>query len=148
MKTDQHSLTLPNSKKYLIHKYKHLKLVVCDEISMVSNVQLLEISVRINAIMSANNQAAILGKTVHFLFVGDLFQLRPVMNDWIFKDLSISAKEAFMKKNKELKYDELSKNIWKENVRMYELTEIMRQKDDQKWAKALNLIREGNHGDN
>ena len=99
-KTDQHSLTLPNSKKHLIHKYKHLKLVVCDEVSMVSNVQLLEISYRINAIMSVNQKEAILGKTVHFLFVGDLFQLRPVMNDWIFKDLSISAKGTFMSKDK------------------------------------------------
>ena len=148
-KTDQHSLTLPNSKKHLIHKYKHLKLVVCDEVSMVSNVQLLEISYRINAIMSVNQKEAILGKTVHFLFVGDLFQLRPVMNDWIFKDLSISAKGTFMSKDKtkKLEYEELSINIWEENVQMYELHEIMRQKDDQPWAKALNLFREGNHGE-
>ena len=65
----------------------------------------------------------------HLIFVGDLFQLRPVNGDWIFMPDS---------KN----YGALATNLWKDNVVMYELTEIMRQKDDKEYAELLNDLRE------
>ena len=78
------------------------------------------------------------------LSYSNCYQLRPVMDDYIFNDLEISTSKMLQKKNKDIPYAALSKNLWKDHVKMYELTEIMRQKDDQKWAKALNRFREGN----
>ena len=72
---DHGNLCLPNSKKYLTQVYKHLKLIVVDEISLCSNVMLLKINARINAIRGALPNS-VLGQDVHVLFVGDLFQVR------------------------------------------------------------------------
>jgi len=75
------------------------------------------------------------GKNV---FVGDLFQLQPVNDSWIF-DLPVSER------TKRPQYVHLTSNLWKENVFLHELTEIMHQKDDKPFARLLNRIREGNH---
>ncbi|XP_053391621.1 uncharacterized protein LOC128554361 [Mercenaria mercenaria] len=65
---------------------------------------------------------------VSIIVVGDLFQLKPVSGDWIFNDLTHDAAA-------------LSINLWKEHFSMYELTVIMRQKDDLKFAELLNRLR-------
>ena len=139
---DTGTLCLPNSKKFLCEKYKHLKLIVVDEISMVSNVMLLRMNVRINAIRGALPNS-VLGHDIHCLFVGDLFQLKPVMDGYIFNDLKLETSKMIQNKNKDIPYAALSKNIWKDHIKMYELEEIMRQKDDEPWAMALNRFREG-----
>jgi hypothetical protein len=70
---------------------------------------------------------------VHMIVVGDLFQLSPVFDGWVFLDLK---KE----------YDALKPNLWKKSkFVIHELTEIMRQKDDQTFAQIMNRLREGNH---
>jgi hypothetical protein len=40
-------------------------------------------------------------------------------------------------------YTDLAPSFWQEHVQIYELTEIMRQKDAQEWARILNKLREG-----
>ncbi len=65
---------------------------------------------------------------VHMILVGDRCQLRP-MGKWIFEDLSVV-------------YGPLATNVWKDNVKMFELTEIMRQKEDRSFAEILNRLRE------
>ena len=42
-------------------------------------------------------------------------------------------------------YSALASNIWTDNFTMFELTEIMGQKDDKKFAELLNRMREGKH---
>ena len=37
----------------------------------------------------------------------------------------------------------LAPNLWQENFKIFELTEIMRQKDDKKFAEILNRLRLG-----
>lgn len=115
---------------------------------MVSNIDLLKINDRLNAIMGVLNTATF-GESVHILFVGDLFQLKPCSNDWIFKDVSEKVKEKAKEKKKKTEknapYIDLSKNLWREHMKLYELTECMRQRDDKPWAMALNRFREGNH---
>jgi len=64
------------------------------------------------------------------LVIGDLFQLEPVLDGIIFKDLGAG-------------YGPLAPNLWKDYFTMIELTEIMRQKDDLQFAQMLNRIREG-----
>ena len=69
---------------------------------------------------------------VHVILVGDLFQLRPVGDGWIFSDCSFG-------------YAALAPNLWQSYFKMFELTEIMRQKDDVEFAQLLNRLREGSH---
>ena len=71
---------------------------------------------------------------VHVILVGDLFQLRPVGDAWIFANNSND-------------YSSLAPNLWQSHFTMFELTEIMRQKDDASFAELLNRIREGKHTD-
>ena len=49
--------------------------------------------------------------------VGDLFELKPVFDKWIFENTNDS-------------HSALVTNIWSEYFTLVELTEIMRQKDD------------------
>ena len=70
------------------------------------------------------------------LFVGDLNQLRPVMDSPIFeaprgRDLSVIAGPV----------------LW-QKVRFFRLKQIMRQKDDQAFAYALNHLATGNLTEN
>ena len=64
------------------------------------------------------------------VLVGDLYQLRPVGDGWIFGNSSCD-------------YTSLAPNLWQTHFNMFELTEIMRQKDDSMFAELLNRIREG-----
>ena len=60
--------------------------------------------------------------------VGDLYQLKPVGDKLICLDLETGASS-------------LARNLWKELFTMYELVDIMRQKDDLDFAHLLNQFR-------
>ena len=66
---------------------------------------------------------------------GDLLQLKPVFDNWIFNGTNHG-------------YGDLATNIWNEYFTLFELAEIMRQKDDKEFAELLNRLREGNHTQN
>jgi len=70
---------------------------------------------------------------VSIIAIGGLFQLQPVMDGYIFKDMD----------NDE--YGVLAPNIWQELFKMFELHEIMRQRESKHFAEMLNRLREGNH---
>ena len=55
--------------------------------------------------------------SVSIIAIGDLFQLQPVMDGYIFKDLDNSE------------YSVLAPNLWQEHFKMFELHEIMRQRE-------------------
>lgn len=65
--------------------------------------------------------------------IGDLFQLQPVMDGYIFKNMD----------NDE--YGVLAPNVWQELFKMFELKQIMRQRESKDFAELLNRLREGNH---
>ena len=69
---------------------------------------------------------------VSVIAVADLFQLKPVFDNWIFEN-SLTG------------YNALASNIWTEHFTLFELTKIMRQKDDKEFAELLNRMREGKH---
>ena len=71
---------------------------------------------------------------VSLITVIDLFQLKPVFDKWIFE-------------NSKSGYSALASNIWTQDFTLFELTDIMRQKDDRQFAELLNRLREGNHTD-
>ena len=70
---------------------------------------------------------------VSVIALGDLFQLEPVMDRYVFKDM------------KDSEYGALAPNLWKELFTMFELQEIMRQRESKQFAEILNRLREGNH---
>ena len=70
---------------------------------------------------------------VSIIAIGDMFQLQPVMDSYNFKRL------------KNLGYAALAPSLWHQHFKMFELTEIMRQKDSKLFAELLNRLRAGKH---
>jgi hypothetical protein len=56
---------------------------------------------------------------VSVIAFGDLFQLKPVKDSWIFSSGHNSGSEVEI----------LGPNLWKDLFSLFQLTEIMRQKD-------------------
>ena len=103
-----------------------LKVLIIDEISMVGSSMFGFINQRLKETMGYDSKEF---GGVSVLCVGDLFQLQPVFDGWIFKHSSIL-------------YGAFAPILW-HSFKMYELTEIMRQKDDRVFAEILNRVREG-----
>ena len=70
---------------------------------------------------------------VSIIAIGDLFQLQPVFDGYVFNDIENSE------------YSILSPNLRKKYFTMYELEEIMRQRESKIFAQILNRLREGKH---
>ena len=109
------------------NQYKSLKIIFIDEISMVGSGLFSFLDQRLQQIMGTHSPFGDL--TV--IAVGDLFQLQPVFDKWIFERPTSE-------------YSALATNIWEEYFQFYELKTIMRQKEDKKFAELLNRLREGN----
>lgn len=113
-------------------RYHHLKMIIIDEISMVGRNMFNYINLRLQEIMGCTKPFG----NVSVLAVGDLFQLKPVMDAWIFSENYATPQMS-----------SLAPNLWTEYFEFYELKTVMRQKDDQQFAKLLNRLREGLHTD-
>jgi ATP-dependent DNA helicase PIF1 len=109
-------------------KYRDLAVLIVDEISMVGNKMFRNLNLRLQDIMQNRKPFG----NVHVILVGDLFQLKPVMDGWIFADLKNGT-------------EPLAINTWKEYFTIHELTQIMRQHDDLLFSQILNRMREGLH---
>lgn len=107
---------------------RRLEVIFIDEISMVGSGMFKFLNLRLQQIMGTSKPFG----GVNLITVGDLFQLKPVFYKWIFENSTNS-------------YSALATNLWQEHFKMYELTEIMRQKDDKTFAELLNRLREGKH---
>ena len=66
---------------------------------------------------------------VSIIAIGVLFQLEPVMDGHIFKDL------------KGLDYTVLAQSLWHKLFKTFELDEIMRQRDSKLFVELLNRLR-------
>ena len=88
---------------------------------MVSNYMLKFICLRLQEIKSNN----LIFGGINIIAVGDLYQLKPVMGQFVFE-------------NYRSNYGPLASNLWTEKFKIYELTQIMRQKDDKTFAELLN----------
>ena len=110
-----------------------VKLMFLDEISMVGSTMLnIQINNRLKDIKGSKEDFG----GVSIIAIGDLFQLEPVMDRYIFQNLDNSD------------YAILSSNKWQEHFKMFELKEIMRQKESKVFAEILNRLREGKHTEN
>ncbi len=102
-------------------KYRHVQLVIIDEISMVSVPQLDYIHGRLQQIKGTSNTCYF--GNVSILAVGDFYQLPPIRATPLCYP----------------RYEVL-KDLW-HLFKMVELTEIMRQRDDVIFAEMLNRLR-------
>ena len=91
-------------------KYRHLKVIITDEIPMVGNRTL---SFKDTRLQQLTGTKAVLGG-LSVVAVGDLYQLKPVGDKLISLDLEKGASSPAW-------------NLWKELFKMYELVDIMRQ---------------------
>lgn len=101
-----------------------LKPIIIDEVSMISNITLLQIHQKLKGIFGASASQLFAGLSV--VAVGDLYQLPPIRRKPIF--------ESFKNDSYKLCHP------W-QLFQIKELTEIMRQKDDQKFTEVLNRFR-------
>ena len=104
-------------------KYHKLKYIIFDEISMVGNATLRYVHLRLQEMKG--NLLPFGG--VNIIAVGDFFQLKPVKSSLVFEDYNDH-------------YGSLACNLWKEHFKIYELSEIMRQKEDKLFAELLNRL--------
>lgn len=108
-------------------QYKHLKFMMIDEASMLSNRCLESVDALFRQIMDPTRPFG----GLHVLFFGDLFQLQPIADKYVFEPLLEKGVTGLFKKSP-----------WK-HVTMFELTEIMRQREDLRYAESMNRLRCG-----
>ena len=120
---------LPDQKKTLLRlSLSELKLLIIDEISMISNNRLLHIHQRLKEIFGTSSSKIFAG--ISIIAVGDLHQLPPIQQKPIFCRYSNDVYNL--------------SHPWHE-FKMIELVEIMRQKDDQPFIELLNRLRVAQH---
>jgi len=107
-------------------KFAKLQVIIIDEVSMVGSNMFSFIDQRLRQICGLDKPFG----GISVLLVGDMFQLRPVMDKWVFETTDNP-------------YSTLAPNLWIDIVSFFELTTIMRQKDDAPFAHTLNRLREG-----
>ena len=100
-----------------------LKLIIIDEVSMVSNIRFLHIHQRLKDIFCSSSSQLFAGISV--LVVGDFYQLPPIRTKLIFENFKNNSFNLY--------------HPWLV-FRMIELSEIMRQKD---FIELLNRFRTG-----
>ena len=112
-------------------KHGALKLILLDEISMVGNSMFtVQLNNRLKDLKGSKEDFG----GVSIITLDDLFQLEPVMDGYIFTDVQCLTS-----------YNILAPILWKRYFRMFELDEIMRQRESKEFAEILNRLREGKH---
>ncbi|KAL7290835.1 hypothetical protein TKK_0015571 [Trichogramma kaykai] len=121
--------------KKIRQELENVDLLIIDEISMVSNVLLTYIHLRLSEIFNTSDkQDGWFGK-INIVVFGDLLQLPPVKEDFSFVQLSKEKIEKYVGSMDTF-------DIW--SLFEYdELTINMRQKDDKSYSELLSRVRLG-----
>ena len=104
-------------------KFKCLKILFIDEISMVGKNMFNSINLRLQEILDCTKPFG----GVSVISFGDLYQLKPVFDQWIFASNNSSTESIAS----------LGTNLWTDHFLLYELDQIMRQKDDLRFDYAI-----------
>ena len=115
------------------YRFRNLKCVIIDEISLVSSDLLYNLDLKLREIMMVPNK--VMGGVAVFAF-GDLFQLQPVQGRYVFekpheKDHALACE---------------LRNLW-HLFTIINLEENHRQEDDKSYADLLNRVRIGRFTD-
>ena len=111
----------------LRNKLSEIKLIIIDEISIVSSMLFYQVHQRLNEIFEVSRDLPFAGSPV--LVCGDLYQLPPVKGAPIYS--STDNTKGY-----------LSLELWN-NFKIVELTEVMRHRGDLELISFLNKIRVG-----
>lgn len=126
----------PEKANALRTRWGSVKVVVIDEISMVGHRMFNYVDQRLRQI-KGRPKTPFGGTTV--LVVGDFYQLSPVGDGFVF-----AAKTSKNPDNiREADLAALAPSIWYDMFYVYELQQIMRQKDAAEFAALLNRLRVG-----
>ena len=101
-----------------------VRVLIIDEISMVSNLQLLHIHLRLIEVFGCNDTIPFAGLTI--IAVGDFYQLPPVQQRTVYADYKDTWQNMI--------------HIWK-LFKIVELDEVMRQRGDSELIDLLNKVR-------
>ena len=113
-------------------KLSNLQLLIIDEVSMVGSDMLLQIHKRLQQLKGKGDESTF--GDVSILAVGDLFQLQPVAQPYVFAQV----RDAYARLHR-------SGSLWVDKFSMFELDEIMRQRGDGEFAKLLCRLRTASH---
>ena len=115
---------IPNLSSDVLNTFRSkllcLKLIIIEVISTVGSTILSQVNIRLKAILDTSLDFG----GVSIICVGDIYQLRPMKDSYVFQ-IPNSGTES---------YDLLVGPYLWEKFSFVELTEIMRQKGDQKFA--------------
>ena len=120
------------SQKVMKTSLRNVKIIIIDEVSMVSSLNLAYIHLRLDELFGGNDWFG----SRNMIFVGDLLQLQPVNGNPVFERIT----------NKALSYKlgcAASVNIWRDSVIYDELTINERQKKDSEFSSMLDSVRCG-----
>ena len=121
------------AQKVMRTNLRSLKLIIIDEVSMLSSLNLAYIHLRLEELFGGSGNWF---GSINVLFVGDILQLPPVNGTPVFSKLTnklIATRMGCM----------ASVNIWKETVLYDELTINERQKKDTCFVNILDEVRQG-----
>ena len=110
-------------------RLSNLKLLIIDEVSMVGSNLLFLLHKRLRQIKSVPED--VMFGDVSVLAVGDLYQLPPVGQSPLFANVNNGSLAALHG----------SGSLWKDNFKMIELREIMRQRGDSLFTELLCRVR-------
>ena len=120
-----------DTQKVMRTNLSSLKLVIIDEVSILSNLNLVYIHLRLEGLFGGADWFG----SMNVMFVGDLLQLPPVNGDPVFCKLNNKAVSRIGCIG--------SANIWRNTITYDELTINQCQKSDPVYSKVLDEIRLG-----
>ena len=129
--TDYTPITIDKTLHNMQVNLSELKLIIIDEMSMISSDMLYNIHHRLCDILGSKNIFAGRG----MVLVGDLFQLKPVHGRFIFE-------QPFQEKYE--KHFHSAESIWN-SCNAVTLVHNHRQDAGSEWAEALNRFRNASH---
>jgi len=135
-KTAEYRSLSDDALKIVRDKLRNVTLLIIDEISMVSNVTLLYIHLRLTEIFQTQDVKHGWFGHRNLLFLGDLLQLPPVFEGPVFKPLSLDCAQKHIGCVGTV-------DLWRDLFEYEELCINMRQKGDQDFVSLLSRIRLG-----
>ena len=126
----------PSSQKVMRTTLRSVKIIIVDEVSMVSSLNFAYMHLRLEELFGSQDWFG----SKNMLFVGDLLQLQPVNGHPVF--------EKIAKKSIQYKLGCVTSiNIWRDAIAYDELTINERQKKDGEFSSMLDCVRCGHPTD-
>ena len=111
-------------------QYEDVKVIFCDEISMVGSMKLAKINYRFQDIVEGSNKQEFMGG-ISFVASGDLWQLPPIYDSMVTDKNNLDGRP------------DCAPSHWNENFEIYYLTEKMRSQKDPYFSDLCDRVGKG-----